>query len=509
MSIPLSELPTSSKRSTPSPPTQIVLDEHTSRSATAYAWSNKRKWTLLTVVAFCQVSMNFNAAVYSNAVDGINSTFGISNARLGMMAFLIAYAIGCELWAPWSEEVGRFPIMQISLGLTNISILVCALATNFSGILGGRIMGGLSSAGGSVTLGIVADMFVPDNQQHAVAFASLFSCLGAVIGGIAGGPIQQYLPSWRWNPWIQLIFGCFTQILHLVVAKETRATILLGREAKKQRLQGRLNVYGPNEIKTWWERIHPREIAATMWRPYQMLIFEPVVLFLSLLSGFADALIFSFFESYGYVFAQWHFTPTHISLVLIPLAVSYIIGYLSFFPIIARHNARRAKGETLRSEARLKALLYHTVLLPAGLLICAFVATGPPLHWAGVVFASVLIGIANFAIYFATVDYLVAAYGGYAASATGGNGFMRDFLAGMCALYTGPLYKKLGIRNSYLVLFGLASLFCIPVYIFYFKGAAIRARSKFASKLAEEREKQEEKMRKASVGVEQEEVVVV
>jgi hypothetical protein len=36
-----------------------------------------------------------------------------------------------------------------------------------------------------------------------------------------------------------------------------------------------------------------------MLRPYKMLAFEPIVLFLSLLSGFADMLIFSFFESYG------------------------------------------------------------------------------------------------------------------------------------------------------------------------------------------------------------------
>ena len=433
--------------------------------------------------------MNFNAAVYSNAVEGINTTFGISNARLGMTAFLIPYAIGCELWAPWSEELGRWPIMQVSLGLTNISILVCALAKDFRMVLAGRVMGGLSSAGGSVTMGMVADMFAPEQQQFAVLWASLFSCLGAVIGGICGGPIQQYLP-WRYNFWIQIVFGVATQLLHFLVAKESRATIMLDREAKKQRKLGNSNVFGPNEVRSLKERFHPREIAATMFRPYQMLMFEPIVLFLSLLSGFADALIFSFFESYGYVFQQWSFSPTHISLVLIALAVSYVIGYFTFFPVVTRHNARRSKGQQLSPEARLKPLLFHVILLPVGLLICAFVATGPPLHWSGVIIASVLVGIANFAIYYATVDYMVAAYGPYSASATGGNGFMRDFLAGMCALYTGPMYHKLGIRNAYLVLFGLAVLFCFPVYVFYFKGPEIRARSKFARELASRKEEQ-------------------
>lgn len=103
--------------------------------------------------------------------------------------------------------------------------------------------------------------------------------------------------------------------------------------------------------------------------------------------------------------------------------------------------------------------------------------------------ASVLVGIANFAIYFAAIDYMVAAYGPYAASATGGNGFARDLLAGMCTLYVEPMYTTMGILNSFLILFGLGLLFCIPVYVFYFKGVAIRKHSKFASRLAQEKKK--------------------
>jgi hypothetical protein len=465
------------------------LTEQNARHLTAHAWSAKKKWTLLTIVAFCQVSMNFNAAIYSNAVSPLNKHFGFDKARLGMTAFLIPYAFGCELWAPWSEEVGRWPIMQISLGLTNISVLVCALSKGFGGVIGGRVMGGLSSAGGSVTMGMVADMFDKDEQQYAVLWASLFSCLGAVLGGIAGGPVEQYL-NFRWNFWIQLILGAGTQMLHLAIAKESRATKLLDRSAKAQRKMGMPTVWGPTEKKTFWEMFRPKEFGMTMWRPYQMLFTEPIVLFLSLLSGFADALIFSFFESYAYVFQQWDFTPTNIAFTLIALAVAYIIGYLTFFPVVMRHNALRSRGEQIVPEARLKPLLFHVVLLPVGLLICAFVATGPPLHWAGVVIASILVGIANFAIYYATIDYMVAAYGPYSASACGGNGFMRDFLAGMCALYTGPMYKNLGIRDAYLVLFGLAVLFCVPVYVFYFKGSEIRARSTFAKALADEQDKQ-------------------
>ena len=65
--------------------------------------------------------MNLNASLYSNAVTGLEERFSVSNAaaRVGQMIFLVAYAFGCELWAPWSEEYGRWPIMQLSLLFVN------------------------------------------------------------------------------------------------------------------------------------------------------------------------------------------------------------------------------------------------------------------------------------------------------------------------------------------------------------------------------------------------------
>lgn len=92
------------------------------------------------------------------------------------------------------------------------------------------------------------------------------------------------------------------------------------------------------------------------------------------------------------------------------------------------------------------------------------------------------------AIYYATIDYMVAAYGGkYSASATGGNGFARDVLAGICSFYTGPMYHNLGVQNATWVLFALSVVVCIPVFVIYKKGPQIRARSKYAERVVQER----------------------
>jgi hypothetical protein len=53
-------------------------------------------------------------------------------------------------------------------------------------------------------------------------------------------------------------------------------------------------------------------------RPFIMFLREPIVLCLSLLSGFSDALIFTFLQSYTLVYKQWNFDTIDIGLAFIP-----------------------------------------------------------------------------------------------------------------------------------------------------------------------------------------------
>lgn len=140
---------------------KIEITEADCEKDLGFAYPEWKKWTILTVIFMVQLSMNFNTSLYSNGLKGISEEFGVSMqaARCGAMIFLVLYAFGCELWAPWSEELGRWPILQLSLTLVNIWQLPVALAPNFATIMVGRALGGLSSAGGSVTLGMIGRPF--------------------------------------------------------------------------------------------------------------------------------------------------------------------------------------------------------------------------------------------------------------------------------------------------------------------------------------------------------------
>ncbi|KAI4664448.1 uncharacterized protein J4E88_010700 [Alternaria novae-zelandiae] len=460
-----------------------------------------KKWTILSIVFMVQVSMNFNTSLYSNAVGGISEEFGVSKqaARLGAAIFLITYAFGCELWAPWSEELGRWPILQLSLFFVNIWQIPVGIAPNFGTILGFRALGGLSTAGGSVTLAMVADMWEPDNQQYAVAFIVFSSVGGSVLGPIVGGFVEQFL-AWRWNIWIQLIFGGAVQIAHAIFVPETRTTVLMDRIAKKRRTEGEKNgkpnnIWGPNELKTFKERFSVHEILVTWVRPFRMFVTEPIVLVLSLLSGFSDAIIFMFLQSYALVYEQWNFSAYAIGLTFIAIGIGYFIAWFSFFPAIKRNERlRRDHPDDERSqyEARLWWLLYTAPCLPIGLIIFAWTSTGPPIHWIGSLIGSAIIGIANYAIYMATIDYMICAYGPYSASATGGNGWARDFLAGVLTLPATPFFSNIGGENhlayASTILFAISLLLVVSVYVIYWKGPELRKRSPFAQQLSAARD---------------------
>lgn len=427
---------------------RIILTESNCYESLGFCFPNWKKWMILSVIFLVQTSMNFNTSLYSNGVGGISEEFGVSEqaARCGAMIYLITYAFGCELWAPWSEELGRKPILQLSMFLTNVWQLPVALAPNFATIMVGRAFGGLSLAGGSVTLGMVADMWEADTQQYAVACVVFSSVAGSVIGPLVGGFVQAFLP-WRWTIWIQLIFGGFVQIIHLLLVPETRTSIMLDRLAKKKRKENSaLNVYGPNEIQPWSERFSLHEIMITWIRPFKMLMTEPIVLTLSLLSGFSDALIFMFIQSFTLVYEQWNFSTVAVGLSFIPILVGYIIAWLSFFPIIRKNTMQRQQNpndEHMQYESRLWWLLYTAPCLPIGLIGFAWTSSGPPLHWMGTMVFSAIVGIANYSIYMTTIDYMVCAYGPYSASATGGNGFSRDLLAGVLTIPATPFFTSM------------------------------------------------------------------
>jgi hypothetical protein len=79
---------------------KVQITEDECYDELGFAYSSTKKWMILTIIFLVQVSMNFNASLYSNAVSGISKEFDISEqtARCGAMIYLVAYAFGITSW---------------------------------------------------------------------------------------------------------------------------------------------------------------------------------------------------------------------------------------------------------------------------------------------------------------------------------------------------------------------------------------------------------------------------
>ena len=140
---------------------------------------------------------------------------------------------------------------------------------------------------------------------------------------------------------------------------------MMNKIAKRMRESGENpNIYGPTEGKKFSEMFTLKELTTTWIRPFHMFVTEPIVLTLSLLSGFSDALIFMFIQSLTLVYTQWDFNDYEVGLAFIPLVIGYFAAWASFVPAIKRNiKERQAKPEDEKAqyESRLWWLLvcYH------------------------------------------------------------------------------------------------------------------------------------------------------
>lgn len=271
----------------------------------------------------------------------------------------------------------------------------------------------------------------------------------------------------------------------------------MNRIAKKRREATGQNIWGPDEVTPFRERFSFKEILMTWLRPFRMFLTEPIVLILSLLSGFADALIFMCIHSFGFVYKTvWGFNAVETGLAFVPILVSYFIAWALFIPSFwrgERQRKARPRDERTQYESRLWLLLYTAPLLSIGLMGFAWVVY-PEIHWIASMIFAATVGISNYAIYMATIDYMICAYGPYSASATGGNGWARDFLAGVLVLPSKPFFMNIGAEKGMNFTYASIILFCISVplvaavYLIYWKGPVMRKRSPFAQQLADARE---------------------
>jgi len=142
--------------------------------------------------------------------------------------------------------------------------------------------------------------------------------------------------------------------------------------------------------------------------------------------------------------------------------------------------AAERNGGIAPPEARLRPALYGAVAIPFGMFWFAW-TNYPSIHWIAPVLAGAPFGFGLNIVFLAITNYLIDSYTIFAASVLAANTVLRSLFGAAFPLFTGDMYRALGIHWASSVPAFLA-LACVPFpFIFYKYGAQIRAKCVYAA----------------------------
>ncbi|KAF2402378.1 MFS general substrate transporter [Trichodelitschia bisporula] len=444
-------------------------------------WPKWRKWWCTMVVAVTCFVVALNSSVITADIGSMAKEFGVSEevGLLSITFFVIGFGVGPMVFSPLSEIFGRQVIYASTLGIAVIFIIPGAVAKNIETLLVTRFIDGICfSAPMTLVGGTLADLWRNEERGVPMAAFSAAPFIGPAIGPLVGGFLADNL-GWRWLYWIQLILSGAVWMLITFTVPETYAPTILARRAKKLRKETGDSKYVTEQDLDM--RPMGQRLKLFLVRPFQLLFQELIVLLISLYMSVLYGLLYMFFVAYPIVYQKgkgWSASMT--GLMFIPLAVGVILSAMCA-PLVNKHYLKMAAKYNGHppAEIRLIPMMCSCWFVPIGLFIFAWTSY-PRLSWVGPCLGGLPVGFGFIFLYNAANNYLVDSYQHQAASALAAKTFIRSFWGAATVLFTEQMYDRLGDQwaSSLLAFLGLGC--CAIPFFFWYKGEAIRRRSKFA-----------------------------
>src|SRR4051812_516195 len=206
-----------------------------------------------------------------------------------------------------------------------------------------RFLGGcFASAPLAIVGGALADFFSPVDRGVAICVFAAATFIGPIAGPIVGGFITQSYLGWRWTAWITLIMAAFFGIIGLFIVPESSHSKILQTRAKRLRF----------ETKNW--AIHSKAdeqevdihsiIHTYLFRPFIMLVQEPILLLLTLYIALVYGTLYLFFVAYPISFQEERGWNQGVgALPFIGILIGVLLGSLTISITTKTRFARKMK----------------------------------------------------------------------------------------------------------------------------------------------------------------------
>ncbi|KAJ4298923.1 hypothetical protein N0V90_004166 [Kalmusia sp. IMI 367209] len=462
-------------------------------------WSIAKKCMIIFFMSFSTLVVVMYSTSYTAGIPGMMVTFDVhskTNLVLGMTTYLAGLALGSVILAPLSEMYGRRPVYLIAVAMFIILIIPCALAQNLATILAVRFFGAFAGAAMiSNAPGTVSDIVSDDYRALAFSVWSIGPMNGPVIGPLIGGFVFQYM-GWRWTNWVVMIGSGVSWFMVFVIGETYAPALLRAKSAKKRKETGEERWYSRyDDKKKFWPMLKEN-----LYRPLVMSVKEPICIFWNVYIALVYGVLYLCFVSYPIVFSELRgWSPGFTGLGYIGIGIGGMVTICSE-PLLRRlinsHKPDPQTGKPL-PEAMVSVVCIAAVCVPVGELIFAWTCT-PDVHWIAPIIAGIPFGAGNCGVFIYASNYLVHSYGIYAASALAGNAVLRSAMGGTLPLAGPKMYASLGPHWSATML-SLIEFAMIPIpLVFYRYGHKIREKSALIRHMREDREKLENKLKKAA-----------
>lgn len=250
-------------------------------------WPMKKKVVIGASLGYVTLCAAFGSSIFSAATATVAGAFHVSTevGILGISLYVLGFATGPILWAPFSELYGRRPPLLISSFGFSIFCIAVAVGKDLQTVLICRFFGGFMGACPLTCVGAVfADMFDNRTRGIAVTVFSIAVFSGPLLAPFIGGFIDESYLGWRWTEYITAIMGFLGLALLILFLEETYPPVVLVNKAKLLR----------RSTKNWG--IHAKQdeieidlrelLEKNLSRPMRMLFTEPIVLLLSIYMAF-------------------------------------------------------------------------------------------------------------------------------------------------------------------------------------------------------------------------------
>ncbi|KAH7310701.1 major facilitator superfamily domain-containing protein [Stachybotrys elegans] len=450
-------------------------------------WSRKKKLWIAAIINAYSFAVYFGSSVYSPGVPEMAAQFGVSHlvGSLGLALYVLAYGIGPMVFSPLSE----IPLIGRNLTYAPtfvIYVLLCipqSLTNNFPGLLVIRFLLGFFGspclATGAATF---SDMYDLSYMTYCLACWAGAVTLGPALAPVVAGFSVSHT-NWHWFGWEMMWLSAPICIVMCISMPETSAdNILLRRARRLRKVTGRDDLFSQSEINQAHMTAHEITINALI-KPWEINILDPAVLFTTVYVALIYGIFYSFLECFPLVYpVLYNFNLGESTLPFLTVVVALLFAmtsYMGHFRIFV--GPRVATNGWDAPENRLYIALYISWMIPIGLFIFAW-TTRTDIHWIVSCIGLTLTMWGEYTVMQCVFMYLPFTYPKYAASLFAANDFARSAFAAGCILFSQPMFRNLGVPRGVSLLAGLTVACTGGLYILYYQGAKLRARSRFAQK---------------------------